>query len=64
MPLIKCKECGTEVSDKATSCPKCGAPYPGKSWIDQPGNGCGVIVLGFIIFGAAILLWIWLTGVH
>jgi uncharacterized membrane protein YvbJ len=26
MALIKCTECGNEVSDKATSCPKCGAP--------------------------------------
>jgi len=26
MALIACKECGREVSDKATSCPGCGAP--------------------------------------
>jgi DNA-directed RNA polymerase subunit RPC12/RpoP len=26
MPLIKCSECGREVSDKAQSCPNCGAP--------------------------------------
>ena len=26
MALIKCYECGAMVSDKATSCPKCGAP--------------------------------------
>lgn len=26
MALIKCKECGHEVSDKATKCPKCGCP--------------------------------------
>lgn len=25
MALIKCKECGTEISNKAESCPKCGA---------------------------------------
>lgn len=24
--LIKCSECGKEVSDKANSCPNCGAP--------------------------------------
>ena len=24
--LIKCNECGKEISDKATSCPNCGAP--------------------------------------
>ena len=26
MALIKCKECGKEVSDKALQCPNCGAP--------------------------------------
>lgn len=26
MALIKCSECNNEVSDKAISCPKCGAP--------------------------------------
>lgn len=25
MALVKCKECGTEVSESAKSCPKCGA---------------------------------------
>ena len=26
MSLIKCPECGKEISDKATSCPNCGCP--------------------------------------
>ncbi len=26
MSLIQCSECNNEVSDKASSCPKCGAP--------------------------------------
>ena len=26
MALIKCSECGQIISDKATSCPKCGNP--------------------------------------
>ena len=26
MALIKCDECGKDISDKATSCPHCGAP--------------------------------------
>ena len=26
MALIKCSECGQEISDTATACPKCGAP--------------------------------------
>lgn len=26
MALINCSECGNEISDQASSCPKCGAP--------------------------------------
>ena len=26
MSLIKCSECGNEISDKAAQCPKCGNP--------------------------------------
>lgn len=26
MALIKCSECGKEISDKAYTCPHCGAP--------------------------------------
>jgi predicted RNA-binding Zn-ribbon protein involved in translation (DUF1610 family) len=39
MPLVKCSECGKEISDKAESCPNCGNPIKpvliertGKSW--------------------------------
>lgn len=31
MAIIKCPECGTEVSDKAEKCPKCACPIAGKS---------------------------------
>lgn len=31
MALIKCPECGKEVSDKADSCPECGYPISRKS---------------------------------
>jgi hypothetical protein len=31
MALIKCKECGAEVSNSAKTCPKCGAPMPKKT---------------------------------
>ncbi len=30
MALIKCEECGAMVSEKATTCPKCGAPIEQK----------------------------------
>ena len=26
MALLKCKECGREISDKAINCPNCGCP--------------------------------------
>lgn len=39
MPLIKCPECGAEISDQAQSCPHCGNPIKpvvieqtGKKW--------------------------------
>lgn len=28
MALINCKDCNSEISDSAESCPKCGAPVP------------------------------------
>lgn len=31
MALVKCKECGTEVSSSAKACPKCGAKPPKKT---------------------------------
>ena len=34
MALIKCSECGKEISDKATSCPNCGCPINGE--VDEP----------------------------
>lgn len=44
MALIKCKECGGEVSSKAKTCPKCGAS------VGRRGIGCGTLV------GYAVLL--------
>lgn len=29
MPLIECPECGSRISDTATSCPQCGFAQPG-----------------------------------
>ncbi|MBE6244151.1 MAG: zinc-ribbon domain-containing protein [Bacteroidales bacterium] len=36
MALIKCKECGKEISDLAASCPHCGAPLKAASTAPQP----------------------------
>lgn len=48
MALIKCEECGAEVSSKAKTCPKCGV----KVAANQSGCGTliGVIILGGIIY--------------
>ncbi|EGT5713139.1 zinc-ribbon domain-containing protein [Cronobacter dublinensis] len=45
MALIKCKECGAEVSSKADVCPKCGAPF--KLRVKGP-SGCMMILLVII----------------
>lgn len=41
MALIKCVDCENEVSDKATSCPKCGSPISSqaiKIFFEKPKN--------------------------
>lgn len=52
MALIKCKECGAEVSDKADVCPKCGAPF--KLRVKGP-SGCMMILL--VLIGVAFLFY-------
>ena len=47
MSLVTCKECNTEISDTATSCPKCGA---------KKAMGIGKIVL--IVVGTIVALFI------
>lgn len=42
MALIKCKECGNEVSNSAAACPKCGAKVPKKV-------GIGTLVISGLI---------------
>lgn len=48
MALIKCKECGAEVSSKAETCPKCGARVAAKPM------GCGTLV-GIAFLGVIII---------
>lgn len=38
MAMIKCPECGTEVSDRARSCPKCGNPIDTKVYCPKCGS--------------------------
>ena len=50
MPLIKCKECDTDISDKAPACPKCGAPLEKKISTRQ---GCLIVIL--FAFGITVI---------
>ena len=45
MALMKCNECGHEVSKKAKTCPSCGAPVkvPPKEY------GCGTLLLVLVV---------------
>lgn len=38
MALIKCKECGSMISDRATKCPKCGCPIDAQDFTKASGN--------------------------
>lgn len=44
MALINCTECGSSVSDKATSCPHCGAPIENNSINTKFCKHCGEII--------------------
>ena len=56
MAMISCENCGAEISDKATKCPKCGVKIKKKSALSKVSKkiwivlGCiiGVVLTGFI----------------
>lgn len=52
MEIIKCKECGKELSKKAEICPNCGIRVKKKSLLAQ----LGVVFLGIILFIAIVLI--------
>ena len=76
MPLIKCQECGKEISDKAALCPNCGAPTEyGKKETKKErtrkkgnvqGAGCLImilaLILGFTVIGAPFAIILGIIG--
>lgn len=67
MALIKCPDCGNEVSEQAPTCPNCGRPLEDVSPKTQnvrggKGEGCFLqtlnagCIITFIIIGLIILL--------
>lgn len=63
MALIKCKECGKEISDKAVTCPNCGTPVSNvQNNISQPSSNqpnknssLGVVALILSIIGCTFI---------
>ena len=54
MALIRCPDCGNEVSDAAPSCPKCGRPSNPVQTIEKTGKrfkGQMLVAVGLVIFG-------------
>lgn len=51
MAMVKCSECGKNVSSKAKACPNCGAPLGvGRTHIST-GKGClAVIIISIVLF--------------
>lgn len=56
MALIKCNECGKEISDKAKKCPHCGTKYKSKNENDRKGFPTGLMFILIVIFVAVIFL--------
>ena len=54
MALIKCNECQKEISDKATTCPNCGAPVvapPAPAANPEKQIAAVIVVILFIVLG-------------
>ncbi len=57
MTLVACKECRTEISDQAQSCPKCGAPAgskPPRKWAHHQLVATLLTITGAIMFAGGV----------
>ena len=67
MALIKCSECGKELSDQANACPACGGPSP-KAKEDEIAEmgcaGCALIIGVALMLVPISLLVRWLPEAH
>ena len=69
MPLIKCKECGAEISEQAESCPRCGIKGAGprsRTWIDALKAVSGTLnaVVGTLVIPVAGATLAWCTFIY
>lgn len=53
MSMIKCPECGQEISDKADTCPKCGNPIKKQT---------SIMVWGIVIVCCIIIAFVLLSA--
>lgn len=61
MALIKCKECGKEISSQSKTCPNCGNPTKSKGFdIDKEVSALKkVLIVGIVLIVIAIItFWI------
>lgn len=49
MALIKCPECGNQVSDKAATCPHCGVAIAGQTPVLRRRNSRNVLIVAFVV---------------
>ena len=56
MSLINCSECGTQVSDKATLCPKCACPINATTIELTSKSLKGQMVLAILLCCVAVIL--------
>ncbi len=57
MALIKCPECGREISDKAVNCPNCGAPVQSKQNSKEGKvSGISITALVFSVLGCTFII--------
>ena len=66
MALIKCPECGKEISDKADTCPSCGGPVNGQKSIvvkkDYKSKAKLCMIIGIVVFLLSGVLTMVTTG--
>ncbi len=62
MALIKCPECGSEISDKATTCPQCGCPISNKTVFKKRRKIYIPIIMLILVVGVVITYFVISNG--
>lgn len=57
MALVKCNDCGSDVSTQATSCPKCGRPMNIPKLPNAKNGGCGQTIVTIFV-GTIVVVWL------